>query len=463
MRTLRRRLLLALGVPLLALLAFSMWLDYRTAALLADDINDHNLNAVAVTLAEHLEESGGGQEIELEVPEINPLTDDSPIPDQTAFALVATSGRLIAGDPAMAALADSAGTADGRHHDALFQGRMFRVASYRAHLSREEATLAVAQTTASRDAAIMPIFMRSLWPNILQLFTTLAIIYYGVQRSLRPLATLGARIAEHPVTDLQPLSMHDVPDEVAPLVESINQLIGDLRHKGESQQALLANASHQLRTPLTRLQTQLELLADTLGEDARQRFVPLMETSRQLSHFTHQMLVLARSARDADLFHEFQPTDLAALLEEAASHFLDAALAKDIDLGFEPATAVVPGSAWLLRELLANLLDNAIVYAPVAGHVTARCGTQVSGEVILEVEDDGPVIAPEVRERIFERFVRGADTGTPGTGLGLAIVAEIAKRHGAEVRLIQNYSTGIGKRFQVVFPTPRRGHRHAEA
>lgn len=454
MRTLRRRLLLGLGVPLLALLAISMWLDYRAAVFLANDISNHNLDTAAMVLTEHLEELGESQEIVLEVPETNPLTGSSSVLDQTSFALVTQSGRLIAGDPVIAHLARRGRTASGRYHDTELQGQPFRIASYRVHLPQEEGTLTVARATMGRDAIVMPIFMRSLWPNILQIVTTLAIIFLGVRCSLRPLLALSAQIAEHPTSDLRPLSMRDVPAEVAPLVESINQLIVDLRHKGESQQTFLANASHQLRTPLTRLQTQLELLANTLGADARPSIVPLMETSRQLSHFTHQMLVLARSARDADLSHEFEPTDLAVLLEEAASHFLDAALAKDIDLGFEPAAAVVSGSAWLLRELLANLLDNAITYAPMQGHVTARCGMQASGEVVLEVEDNGPVIAPEVRERIFERFVRGSDTGTQGTGLGLAIVAEIAKRHGAEVRLVQNDAAGVGKRFQVVFPAP---------
>lgn len=454
-RTLRRRLLLGLGIPLLALLAVSVWSDYRTAVLLANDINDHNLNAAALLLAEHLEEPSGDQEIELDLPETSPLTGGIRVSDRTAFALIAESGRLIVGDPMIAQLASGGQAGIGHYKDIRLQGRAFRVASYPAHLPQGAGTLVVAQTTRARDATVMPIFMRTLWPNILQIVITLAIIFGGVKYSLRPLLALGAQIAGHPVTDLQPLSLQDVPEEVAPLVESINQLIGDLRHQGESRQAFLANASHQLRTPLTRLQTQLELLADTLGEDVRPCITPLLETSRQLSHFTHQLLVLARSARDADLSHEFKPIDLAALLEEAASHFLDAALAKGIDLGFEPAAAVVSGSAWLLRELLANLLDNAIAYAPMQGHITARCGTLASGEVVLEVEDDGPLIAPEVRERIFERFVRGSDTGTPGTGLGLAIVAEIAQRHGAQVRLMQDDRAGVGKRFQVLFPAPR--------
>lgn len=454
-RTLRRRLLLGLGVPMLVLLAISLWFDYRNAVRLANDINDHNLDAAAMVLAEHLEEPAGReQEIVLQLPTVNPVTGNSAALTQATFALVTTSGRPLAGDPELANLAARLRKGDGQYHDTELHGERFRAASYPVQLPAGDGVLSVALTTGERDATVMPILMRGLWPNILQIVTTLAIILLGIRHSLRPLLALGERIAAHPAADLQPLPMREVPAEVAPLAESINRLIDDLRSKSESQQAFLANASHQLRTPLARLQTQLELLSGALDAEARQRIAPLMETSRQLGHFTHQMLVLARSGRDADLSHEFAPTDLAVLLEEAASHFLDAALAKGIDLGFEPAPAVVSGSAGLLRELLANLLDNAIAYTPAQGHVTARCTTRASGAAVLEVEDDGPPIAPEIRAHIFERFVRG-DAGTPGTGLGLAIVAEIARRHGAEVHLLQNETAGAGNCFQVVFPAPR--------
>ncbi|HEY9192983.1 MAG TPA: ATP-binding protein, partial [Methyloversatilis sp.] len=187
----------------------------------------------------------------------------------------------------------------------------------------------------------------------------------------------------------------------------------------------------------------------------RPRLERLQAATQRLAHSTHQMLALARSSRDALSAEEStrRPVELGSLFEDGASDFIDAALARRIDLGFEAAPARVNGSDWMLRELLANLLDNAIKYTPAGGHVTARCGTDDTGAAWLEVEDDGPGIPEEERQRVFERFYRLGDSGVEGTGLGLAIVREVAERHDAVIGLDAG-AEGRGTRIRITFRAP---------
>ena len=142
-----------------------------------------------------------------------------------------------------------------------------------------------------------------------------------------------------------------------------------------------------------------------------------------------------------------------ALVEETTGDLLDLALARGIDLGVETAAAEVLGSRWMLREMLANLIENAILYTPPGGRVTVRCGGGV--DPFVAVEDDGPGIAPAERERIFERFYRIEGSGGEGSGLGLAIVREVAERHGADIA-VDSAAHGRGTCIRVDFPAPRQ-------
>jgi len=230
----------------------------------------------------------------------------------------------------------------------------------------------------------------------------------------------------------------------------MNSLMDDLRTAVVAQQVFLANAAHQLKTPLAGLQTQLELAAEEIPVEYRNRIVNLRDATRRLGHLAHQLLALARSGPEANVSHERRRVDLGRLLEANASRWFDSALSRNIDLGFETESVMVDGSEWLLRELLANLIDNALQYTPHGGHVTARSGTDAAGQPYIEVEDSGPGIPEAERGRIFDRFYRPEGTLGAGTGLGLAIVKEVAERHDAMIDLANATPQG-GTYVRVTF------------
>lgn len=464
MATLRGRLTLFLAAPLVLLTILSVLVNYRLSLGPANEAYDRALASSAVALAELVGVRRGHLNLDLP-PSAEALLRTDQL-DQVFFAVIDSEGKLVAGDPGLARLpdilppqdSDSADTENGGYagsvefHDAILAEQKVRIASLRATGPAGSAVILVAETIRKRELAATHTVAAVFFSDLVLLISTLLTVFFGVRLALTPLDDLGASLSRRRPADLRPLSDSAVPGEAKPLVGAINHMMANVRHAHEAQQAFLSNAAHQLRTPIAGLQTQLELALDRLPEEERPRIERLLTSSRRLSRLTSQMLALARSSPEADLGHEFQPVDLAALCEAAASDFLDAALARNIDLGFETASAPVSGSPWLLRELLSNLLDNAITYTREGGHVTVRCGVAAEGAPFLEVQDNGPGIPEEIREKIFDRFFRAPSHGEPGTGLGLAIVREAVERHGATITLAEPADGSGGVCFRVEFP-----------
>jgi len=244
-----------------------------------------------------------------------------------------------------------------------------------------------------------------------------------------------------------------VPREVHPLVQSLNTLLITVRDAAQAQQHFLTNAAHQLRTPLTGLKAQLEVLANETGDAAQQdRITRLQDSVDRLAHTANQLLALARAEPSAHNPRDFADVQLEALIGTVADAMLDRAIARNIDLGAECQPAHVRGVRWLLHELLINLVDNAIRHTPDGGRITLRCGALEDG-CYLEVEDSGPGIPPAERERVRERFYRAAGSDGHSSGLGLAIVEEIARGHRARFDILDAYE-GNGARMRVTFPAP---------
>ncbi len=212
------------------------------------------------------------------------------------------------------------------------------------------------------------------------------------------------------------MQLGDFPAEAQPLIQAMDGLIDDLRSASAAQQAFLANAAHQIKTPLAGLQAQLELHAQELPAEYAPRAQHLLEGSRRLGHLTHQLLALARSGQEANLVQEKRPVDLGQLLEPSASTWFDQAMKHNIDLGFEANPAIVSGSEWMLREMLSNLIDNALRYTQDGGTITVRSGEECN-RPFLEVEDNGPGIPPDKKNLIFERFYRLNESSSEGSGL----------------------------------------------
>ncbi|MGA7985198.1 MAG: ATP-binding protein, partial [Burkholderiales bacterium] len=271
-------------------------------------------------------------------------------------------------------------------------------------------------------------------------------------RGLAPLVRLRHAVAERSHLDLSPLEPAGVPNEAQPLVAAVNDLMQRLDEVLKSQSRFIADAAHQLRTPVAGLKAHIELaLREEDVEQMRRALAHIYTSVERLSRLVAQLLSLARNEPSAAQKIELAPLDLGELALRATMDWVPEAYNKNIDLGYEgPETPVtVRGDAFRLTELMNNLLDNAIRYTPVGGRVTVRVSD--GARASLSVSDDGPHIPVEERARVFERFHRLLGTHADGSGLGLSIVREIAALHRAEITLADD-ADGVGNSFSVAFP-----------
>jgi two-component system sensor histidine kinase TctE len=280
---------------------------------------------------------------------------------------------------------------------------------------------------------------------------TVALVWFGLKRGLQPLELLRERVEGRGPDDVSPIPPEDVPAEVAPLVNTLNRQLERVRRNLDAQRHFVADAAHQMRTPLAGLKTQAEaaLRGRTL-EAARERLRQIEESADHLSRLVAQLLSLARADDALTEAPARQVVDLNVALHEACAGWAQRAVAKGVALAFDPAPERVEVHAvpLLLRELFTNLIDNAIRYTPAGGEVSVRV---LAGPVrAVTVEDSGSGIPEADRDRVFERFYRVLGSGESGSGLGLPIVKAIADLHGANVR-IEVPEQG-GTRFVVSFP-----------
>lgn len=317
------------------------------------------------------------------------------------------------------------------------------------------AVVQVAETLRKREALSGSIISGVLLPQFAIIPLAVILVYMGLSRGIKPLRLLQQRIHRRRPTDLSPIPVTRVPDEVRPLVVAFNQMMERLEENLQAQQRFIAQAAHQMRTPLTGLKTQTEIaLSETDPEQMRHALQLIAESTDRASHMINQLLILARTEASHEKLHQVVPVDLELLAREIAEEWVMRALGKRIDLGFEDTDrpVVINGIPLLLRELLTNLVDNAVKYTPAGGHVTVRIID--FPQAAVEVEDDGVGIAPEERDSVFERFYRVLGTDAEGSGLGLPIAAEIAELHQAKIELEAGRG-GKGCLFRVVFPADR--------
>jgi len=272
--------------------------------------------------------------------------------------------------------------------------------------------------------------------------------WWAVRQGLTPLTGLSVELERRDLHRLTPLAAR-LPRELVPLQAAFNRLFERLNRAAGAQREFLADAAHQLRTPLTSLQTEIEL---AMLEPHDQRMDPLLERLRQRvvrsARLAQQLLSLARAEdRSVDLG---QRIDLRDIATESGQDWAHRSLPAGVDLGFELAEAPCLGHAFLLRELLENLIHNAVSYAGTGARITVRCGSGLDGSW-LEVEDNGPGIPPAERAAAMLRFRRGGQATGTGSGLGLAIAADIAARHGGQLVLLDAHG-GPGLRARLSLP-----------
>ena len=282
----------------------------------------------------------------------------------------------------------------------------------------------------------------AIMPALLLLFLAGLRLYIAVLRVLMPWMALAHIVQTRAPRDLRPVLLPGhLPPEVHTMVQALNRLLERLHAEGEAQQRFVADAAHQLRTPLAALQSQVEAWALTAQGAAdksiclhSEQVEHLKKASRRTTQLANQLLVLSRVDSGLRQEAEFQRVDLKSLCEALLEAFIEAAAKKDLDLGVEIESAHVSGHEWLLRELLTNVLDNAVKYTPPGGKVTLRCGKKTVDSSVLrafiEVEDDGKGVPQCEYTRLTKRFYRVAGSSSEGTGLGLSIAEEIAIAHG---------------------------------
>ncbi|MYM86112.1 two-component sensor histidine kinase [Rugamonas sp. FT82W] len=320
-------------------------------------------------------------------------------------------------------------------------------------------TVQVAQDMAVRQRMAGTLALRTVGPIAVMAPVLMLVVWWVVSGSLAPVSRVKRQVAARQADDLSPVSENDLPDEVLPLVHELNLLFGRVRTAFDAQQHFVADAAHELRSPLAAL--KLQVLSLERAQDDAARSVAIGRVTAGIERATRlveQLLVLARqegSANDVKL----EPVNLSELVKRTLGDMAGLAQARQIDLGLHHAddAASVGGQPDALIILLRNLVDNAIKYTPAGGTVdidlrrSAGATKAAPGRVVLSVEDSGPGIPPEERERVFSRFYRVPGSQAGGSGLGLAIIKSIAERHGAVLTLGQSERLG-GLLVKVDFP-----------
>jgi two-component system sensor histidine kinase TctE len=447
--SIRRRLLVALLPSLVAVLFLGFYLDYRLARQTADTAYDQSLADAVLDLESHLRSEGGVVRIEIGDDADSMLR--SAAPDKLYYAVRDEQGKLIAGD---ADLPPPSGAAPGivRYADRDFRAQRVRDAVLWTTMPGTKVSIRVAETTRRRNASRDRILAAMMLQNFAVTAVILLSAFLGIRRGLRPLRHLEKEIASRSATDLREIDMAGTPSELHPVLLRLNALFKLVLVAAGRQQRFIADAAHQLRSPLTALQNQLDLAAsEHIFNGHAERLEKIETATGRIGHLLRQLLAYAKTENEAAVAERFEMLALDALVGESASEFVDAAVAKNIDLGYEISPATVKGSAWMIREALGNLVDNAIRYTPVDGTITVRCGERPEA-VFLEVCDSGPGISKEHAERVFDRFYRIPGARGEGCGLGLSIVHEIAVAHGATIALATSSLGGLEVR--VTFPSP---------
>ena len=310
---------------------------------------------------------------------------------------------------------------------------------------REPATqtvlVQVAETLEKRKTLATEIVKGTMVPQFVTLPLAVLLVWLALVRGIKPLAQLEKRIRARRPDDMSPLDDTAVPEEVAPLVLSVNDLLSRLKVSLTTQKRFLADAAHQLKTPLAGLRMQADLAQrETDADELKKSLKQIGLASIRATHTVNQLLALARAETTGRSLDK-QRIDLVNIAREAMADSVPRALEKKIDLGYDgPAAGQQPtqleGNPTLLKEMVRNLLDNAIAYTPENGQVTLRLfADRFSGVLVLLVEDSGPGISESERELVFQPFYRALGTNVDGSGLGLAIVLEIANQHDASIKI----------------------------
>jgi two-component system, OmpR family, sensor histidine kinase TctE len=441
-RSLKADILVRLIIPLIIFIALESVLSYFVTLHYVDKAYDGWLLDSAWSLAQEIKVTNANITVELPPAALEIIKWDDV--DQTYFKISSAKQGVIAGDSFVPDAATQTDTDTPIFFNAAINGEAVRVVAMQITKPNNLGTFQVhvAETLKKRQHMMTDIILADLVPQVLLVVFASLYLVVGLKRGLQPLHTLAANIAQRSPQDLKPIADTHVFAEVRTLTDTINALLVRLTLAIEAQQRFIANAAHQLRTPLAGLVVQAERAQREDNLAAMQPALLQMQNSAtRLSHTVSQLLVLAKSG-PVDGMNEIKRVNLYEVVHGTCLDFAPKALQRGVELGLESTSCHVwiRGDAVLLRELLLNLLENAVAYGKKPGNIMVRLSHQPV--VSLLVEDDGPGIPDSEKPKIFERFYRIPNSPGNGCGLGLAIVKEIANLHQAELTLANTSQGG---------------------
>ncbi len=468
-------------VPLLLLWPMSIAITYLVAKSIANHPFDRALDDHVVVLAQQVKEVNGKVVGQLSGAARDILRADDV--DNVYFQVLGPHGELIEGDrdmpvPPQEEEPSPAGAVQFRN--GMMRGSEVRIAYVYVDLRRSRssrgrkdasqepysALIQVAETLDKRAQLANEIIKGVILPQFIILPIALALVWFALSRGLSPLAELQQHIRARRPDDLSPIESGQVPEEISPLVGSLNEMLERLSQSIEMQKRFIADAAHQMKTPLAGMRMQSELaLRETDRNEIHRSLEQLSKSSETATRLVNQLLALARTENQTPDAKPFVPVELCELVRGAVHDWVQQSFTHKIDLGFEQPghPIMVTGNPVMLRELLSNLIDNALRYTPPGGSVTVRVrANAVDEQAIMEVEDTGTGIPPSERSHVFERFYRILGSNTEGSGLGLSIVREIALQHDATVDILNNPHSHDPKFPGTLFRVTLRMEQHPE-
>jgi two-component system sensor histidine kinase TctE len=460
--SLRNQLLRWLIAPLVVLVALNAVSLYRDALEAADIAYDRSLLASTRALAERVSVRAG--KVVADVPYVALDSYETDTLGRIYYKVTGLNGETVSGYGDLPPVPKNVPRSDlypalVRFYHADYNGEPVRIAALLQPVyddsMRGIALIQVGETLDARRALSRRILLNTLWRQALLVLAVATLVWFAVRLVLRPLMRLKSEVETRALSDLSDVDQALVHKEVRPLVAAMNGTMARMQGLIASQRRFIADASHQLRTPLTVLKTQAELALRENDPAAMQAIVrSIAATTDSTVHLANRLLALARVEYGSGSAHT-GPVSVAALARQVGLELALPAVQKGIDLALEAEDgddAMVNGQELLLHELVANLADNAIRYTPAGGSVLLRV-RRLASSVLLEVQDSGPGIAPSEYDKVFMPFYRAQatlDANPGGTGLGLAIVRDIANLHGAELALERADCGGL--QVNVSFP-----------
>jgi two-component system, OmpR family, sensor histidine kinase TctE len=434
-KSLRKAILLRLLVPLILFITCETVLSYYVTLHYVDKTYDRWLLDSANSLAQEIKVSHAKVLVELPLAALEIVRWDEQ--DKTFFKINSKNRGLLAGDKFVPGPSPASDFSKPVFFQANIDHEPVRVVSMRVHRPDIQDTfyIHVAETLKKRQAMMIDILLADLIPQLLMILFVSGFLLAGLTKGLQPLKVLADEIAKRSPLDLSPIADTHVLIEVKTLTDTINGLLKRLSAAISGQQRFVVNAAHQLRTPLAGFSIQVErALREEDMTAIKPALLQMQNSAERLSHTVNQLLILAKS-EPVDGMNNLQPLNLTKLVRSTCMEWAPKALHKKMELGFESSaeSIMIHGDETLLREMLANLLDNAISYGNPDGHISVTLDDRPYPT--LTIEDDGRGIPDLEINKVFERFYRIPGSSGDGCGLGLAIVKEIADLHNIKLEL----------------------------